>query len=87
MTRTASRPSVAAALLALVALAVPVLVTTAEAAPVEDAPTVLSSRVIGTSVQGREIRAYRLGDPTSPPASGSPRVCGAGLPCTASTCG
>ena len=63
MTRT--RP--AAVLLGLVALVPGGLVTTtrATAAPVETAPTVLTSLVIGRSVKGRSIRAYRLGDPTS----------------------
>ena len=61
------RPArLAPVLVALASLAGAALVTTADAAPVEEAPTVLSSQVIGRSVQGRAIRAYRLGDPTSP---------------------
>ena len=60
------RTRLAAALLGLGSLAAATLVGTAEAAPIGDAPTVISSEVIGRSVQGREIRAYRLGDPTSP---------------------
>ena len=61
-----NRSRLAAALLTLTSLAAATLVTTAEAAPVEDARTVIGSRVIGRSVQGRPIRAYHLGDPTSP---------------------
>jgi protein MpaA len=61
-----TRSRLAAAFLGLASLAAASLVATAEAAPVEDAPTVLASQVIGRSVQGRAIRAYRLGDPTSP---------------------
>jgi predicted deacylase len=60
------RKRLAAALLGLTSLAGGTLVTTAQAAPVEPAPTVLGSTVIGRSVQGRAIRAYHLGDPTSP---------------------
>jgi predicted deacylase len=60
------RRRLAAALLGLGSLGAATLVTTAEAAPIGDAPTVIASEVIGRSVQGRAIRAYRLGDPTSP---------------------
>jgi predicted deacylase len=61
------RTRLAAVLLGLTSLAgASLAVSAADAAPVADAPTVLSSKVIGRSVQGRAIRAYRLGDPTSP---------------------
>ncbi len=63
------RPRLAAGLLAPAFLASAALVGTADAAPTPAtpaAPTVLASKVIGHSVRGRPIRAYRLGDPTSP---------------------
>src|SRR3954452_21485965 len=56
----------AATLLGLACLGTTTAVTTADAAPVGPAPTVIGSEVIGRSVQGRAIRAYHLGDPTSP---------------------
>lgn len=61
------RRRVLATLLGLAALGPALMVApTSTAVGVSDAPTVLSSRVIGRSVQGRAIRAYRLGDPTAP---------------------
>ena len=60
------RTRLATALLGLASLAAALTVTTADAAPVAPAPTVIGSEVIGRSVQGRAIRAYHLGDPTSP---------------------
>jgi predicted deacylase len=60
------RTRLAAVLLGLASLGAATLVGTAQAAPVQDAPTVIGSTVIGRSVQGRAIRAYHLGDPTSP---------------------
>lgn len=51
--------------LVLVAGALTVPVAVADPAPRAAAPTITETRVFGTSVKGRALRAYRIGDPTS----------------------
>jgi murein peptide amidase A len=57
-------PVVAAAALVVAALGAGALTTPAVPAT-QDRPAVVEQRVIGTSVQGRPIRAWRVGDPES----------------------